>query len=76
MDDLAERHLQEAGPERLERLDVAGALEAVARPRPSRGLSSPRAASARSTLRATPAPEVTSVTPRPSIRCSIGATSG
>ena len=30
VDDLAERHLQEARPECLERLDVGGAAEAVA----------------------------------------------
>ena len=29
MDDISEWHLQEAGPERAKRLDVAGALEAV-----------------------------------------------
>ena len=71
--DLAQRHLQEARPERLERLDVAGAEEPVAA-LVRRRIRAARARPARARrCRATPAPEVTSVTPRPSVRWSIGA---
>ena len=73
--DVAERHLEEAGAELAEVIDLAGAEEAVVALAAVRR-SSPFASRMRWTVAGDRVAAVTRRTSRPSMRCSIGATSG